>query len=65
MRQGSLGDAVEYGRVILGPTQHPQPAALEAVLEQAVHAWDESNAELSSVYLDQAVQLAMQFEGYL
>jgi tetratricopeptide (TPR) repeat protein len=57
-------EASEHARALLEPTQQRLPDALTAVLEQAVTAWEQGEAEAAQAWLDRALVLAQEL-GYL
>jgi hypothetical protein len=57
-------EASERARALLEPTQQLMPDALTAVVEQAVTAWDQGEAEAAQARLDQALVVAQEL-GYI
>jgi tetratricopeptide (TPR) repeat protein len=64
LARDDLSEAIERGRALLAPSQQRLPEALEGVLEEAVQAWDEGQAESARERLKQAMDLAHEM-GYL
>jgi tetratricopeptide (TPR) repeat protein len=64
LTQNQIGEAVEQARVMLGPTQQPQPSDIKSLLESALQAWEQGDAQAARTCLNQASELARQ-TGYL
>jgi tetratricopeptide (TPR) repeat protein len=64
LAQNRLAEAVEYARKLFSPTTQPQPKAVAACLQAAVHAWEQGKPEKASTSLTQAANLAEPL-GYL
>ena len=62
--KGQLEDAINHVRVLIGPTQQPQPETVAAQLQLALDAWAEGNINLSEQHLLHASQIARQY-GYV
>ncbi len=62
--QEKTEEAMNYGRMLLDPTQQPPPAQLSALLEAALQAWDTGQQEETRAFLQQAVPPAEKM-GYL
>jgi DNA-binding SARP family transcriptional activator len=56
--QDRTADAVDQARAMLDPVQQRPPDDLEALLEEATHAWDEGQTESTRECLKQALDLA-------
>jgi tetratricopeptide (TPR) repeat protein len=62
--EGRMGEALGHARAMLELAQQRPPEDLEALLEGAIHAWDEGQAESARECLKQAMDLAGEM-GYL
>jgi tetratricopeptide (TPR) repeat protein len=62
--QSKSAAAIELARLLLAPTQQPQPAPLKVLLEAALLAWNAGQPEKAHEMLQQAVPVAREM-GYL
>jgi hypothetical protein len=58
--QGQDTEAVEHARALLSPAQMRLPEPLEAVLHDAIAAWEGGDASAARARLNEAVELAQQ-----
>jgi hypothetical protein len=61
---GQTSEAVEHVRVLLGPTQQPQPEDVNSELDAALQQWEGGDAEAAGQHLLQASQIARKY-GYV
>ncbi len=58
LAQQRIADAIDYARLLLDPRTQPQPEPLAALLQSAIHAWEQDQPEQASADLTQAARLA-------
>jgi hypothetical protein len=61
---GQVEEAIQHVKVLIGPTQQPQPGPVQIELDAALQAWEGCGAEAAIQHLFQASQLALQC-GYV
>jgi hypothetical protein len=64
LTDGELSQAIEYARILLEPSQQPQPDPLARALEQAIDDWEKEQLDEVETHLGLAVSLAQE-SGYL
>lgn len=64
LASGQLEQAMRYLKILMAPTQQPQPGSIETQLELAVDAWEGGDAEAAEQHLFNACENARQF-GYV
>ena len=62
--QDHIADAIDHARTLLEPTRQPLPAALTAMLEEAINYWDHGQPDAARTHLQRASELAREM-GYL
>ena len=61
---GQINAAVEHVRVLVGPTQQPQPEDVKTELDTALQQWEGGDTEAAGQHLLQASQIARKY-GYV
>jgi hypothetical protein len=62
--EAHIAEAIELVRALLDPARQPPPAALAAMLEEAIGSWDQGQPDVARAHLQQASGLAQEM-GYL
>ena len=64
LAQDRVSVAIDHVQVLLEPSQQQLPHELTSVLENAINTWGSGELEMTSTYLNHAIELAQEL-GYL